>query len=91
MRKFIVGLALVLVTFFSVAPAPSFALTVEKLRAAEKELESYLINDGLIEVLKLYRECRTRCMFMDKSVDHWECRRLCVFRAAGAAERELKR
>jgi hypothetical protein len=89
MRKILVGFVLVAVTFFSVAPAP--ALTIEELQAAEKELESYLISDGLIEVLKLYRECRTRCMFLGENMKHWECRRLCVFHGAGAAERELKR
>jgi len=85
-------LIIVLALFLSMAPAPpSQALTIEELQAAEKELEGYLIQDGLIEVLKLYRECRSRCMFLDKNMEHWECRRLCVVRGAGAAERELKR
>lgn len=91
MQKIIVGFVLV-VTLFSLAPAPScWALTVDEIATSEKVLEDYLLRDNLIEILKLYRECRSRCMFINQNMQHWDCRRLCIVGGCNAAERELKR
>jgi hypothetical protein len=91
MKSLMIGMVIVIM-LLSLAPAPpSWALTVEEVAASEKVLEDYLLRDNLIEILKLYRECRSRCMFINQNMQHWECRRMCIVGGCNAAERELKR